>query len=99
MDVDTDLIYQVVIVIFGILTVYFATGFMKARRIAAQVAVFLKETARTFELIGEALEDGQLTKEEISVIHVQAQENLNSARVLIDEIKFLARDILYFTKK
>ena len=96
MEVTTDIMYQILIVIFGILTVYFAAGLVKAKRIAAEVSSFLKETAETLDLIGKAAEDNQLTKEELTDIYVQAQENLNTAKTLIDEIKGLAS---FFTKK
>lgn len=96
MEVTTDIMYQILIVIFGILTVYFAAGLVKAKRIAAEVSSFLKETAETLDLIGKAAEDNQLTKEELTDIYVQAQENLNTAKTLIEEIKGLAS---FFTKK
>ena len=48
------------------------------------------------DLIGKAAEDNQLTKEELTDIYVQAQENLNTAKTLIEEIKGLAS---FFTKK
>lgn len=99
MEITTDLLYQVAIVVFGFLTVYFAAGLIKAKRIAAEVAVFLKETAETLELIGKATEDNQLTKEELSDIYIQAQENLNSAKALINEIKELAKFLSSFAKK
>lgn len=99
MEITTDLLYQIAIIVFGLLTVYFATGLVKAKRIAAEVAVFLKETAETLELIGKATEDNQLTKEELSDIYIQAQENLNSAKSLINEIKELAKFLSSFAKK
>jgi hypothetical protein len=99
MEVTTDLIYQVLIVVFGLLTVYFAAGLVNAKQIAAKVSVFLKETAETLDLIGKATEDNQITKEELATIFVQAQENLNSAKTLIDEIKALAGFLSSFSKK
>lgn len=96
---ETDLIYQILIIVFGILTVYFGVGLVRAKQIAAKVSVFLKETAETLDLIGRAVEDNQLTKEELTNITIQAQENLESARSLIAEIKELAGFISKLTKK
>lgn len=94
-----DLIYQILIVVFGVLTVYFATGLLKAKRLAAKVSAFLKETAETLDMIGKATEDNVLTKEELSNIAIQAQENLTTARALITEIKELAKVLSVFIKK
>ena len=99
MEITTDLMYQILIIVFGVLTVYFATGLVKAKRIAAEVSVFLKETAETLDLIGKATEDNVLSKEELSDIYIQAQENLNSAKALITEIKSLASFLSSLTKK
>lgn len=99
MEVTTDLVYQVLIVIFGFLTVYFATGLIKAKHIAAEVSAFLKETAETLDLIGKATEDNQITKEELSNIYLQAQENLSTAKALVEEIKYLAKFLSSFSKK
>ena len=99
MEVTTDLIYQALIVIFGILTVYFAAGLIKAKKIASEVSAFLKETAETLDLISKATEDNQLTKEELSTIYVQAQENLATAKALIEEIKGLAKFLSSLSNK
>ena len=99
MEITTDLVYQIAIIVFGLLTVYFAAGLVKAKRIAAEVSVFLKETAETLDMIGKATEDNQLTEKELSDIYVQAQENLASANALIEEIKQLAKFLASFTKK
>lgn len=99
MEITTDLIYQVLIVVFGLLTVYFASGLVKAKRIAAKVSTFLKETAETLDLIGKATEDNVISKEELSDIYVQAQENLTSAKALIEEIKGLAGFLSSLAKK
>ena len=99
MEITTDLVYQALIVVFGLLTVYFATGLVRAKQIAAKVAVFLRETAETLDLIGKATEDNTLTKEELTTIYVQAQENLSSAKELVAEIKGLAQFLSSFSKK
>lgn len=99
MEVTTDLIYQILIVVFGLLTVYFATGLVKAKQIAVSVSAFLKETAETLDLIGKATEDNQITKDELNTIFVQAQENLNSAKALIEDIKGLASFLSSLSKK
>lgn len=99
MEISTDLLYQIAIIAFGLLTVYFASGLVKAKRIAAEVSTFLKETAETLDLIGKAAEDNEFTKDELSAIYVQAQENLNSAKVLIEEIKELSKFLATFIKK
>lgn len=99
MEITTDLIYQVLIVVFGLLTVYFAAGLVRAKQIAAKVSVFLRETSETLDLIGKATEDNTLTKEELTTIYVQAQENLSSAKELVSEIKGLAQFLSSFSKK
>ena len=99
MEITTDLAYQIAIIVFGFLTVYFAAGLVKAKCIASKVSVFLKETAETLDMIGKATEDNQLTEKELSDIYVQAQENLASANALIEEIKQLAKFLASFTKK
>lgn len=96
MEVTTDLVYQGITLIFFILTVYFANGLVKARKIAGDMSVLLKETAETMDMIGEATADNQLTSEELAKISLQARENLNVAITLIDEIKALAG--LFFRK-
>ena len=99
MEISTDLVYQILIIVFGALTVYFAAGLAKAKKIASEVSAFLKETAETLDMIGKATEDNQLTKEELSDIYIQAQENLNSAKALITEIKGLASFLSSLSKK
>lgn len=99
MEVTTDLMYQVLIVVFGFLTVYFAAELVKAKEIAAKVSTFLKETSETLDLIGKATEDNVISREELSEIYIQAQENLLSARALINEIKELAGFLSSLTKK
>lgn len=99
MEVTTDLIYQILIIVFGLLTVYFATGVIKAKQLAAKVSAFLKETSETLDLIGKATEDNQITKDELNTIYVQARENLNSAKILIEEIKGLATLVSSMSKK
>lgn len=99
MEVTTDLIYQILIIVFGLLTVYFATGVIKAKQLAAKVSTFLKETSETLDLIGKATEDNQITKDELNTIYVQARENLNSAKILIEEIKGLATLVSSMSKK
>ena len=99
MEITTDLIYQLAIIIFGALTVYFAAGLVNAKRIATEVSAFLKETAETLDLIGKATEDNVLTKEELSDIYIQAQENLTTAKTLIEEIKGLASFLSSLVKK
>lgn len=94
-----DLIYQVLVVIFGVLTVYFANGLVKAKRIAADVSMFLKETSETLDMIGTATADNVLTQEELSKIALQAQENLATAKSLINDIKELAGILSAFLKK
>ena len=96
---ETELLYQVLIIVFGILAVYFGAGLVRARKIATEVAVFLRETSETLDMIGKATEDNQLTNEELSKIAVQAQENLNSAKALIEEIRLLAGFLSSLTKK
>ena len=99
MEISEDLIYQILIIVFGLLSVYLATALAQAKQIAAKISVFLKETAETLDLIGKATEDNQITKEELDSIFVQARENLNSAKVLIEEIKGLASLLSSLSKK
>jgi hypothetical protein len=91
MDIPQDFLFQLISFIFFVLTVYFANALINAKRIAGKVSIVLKETAETMDLIAEATKDNNLTSVELSTIALQAQENLNVAKDLINEIKGLAK--------
>lgn len=91
MDIPQDFLFQLISFIFFVLTVYFANALINAKKIAGKVSTLLKETAETMDLIAKATEDNELTSVELSTIALQAQENLNVAKDLVNEIKSLAK--------
>jgi hypothetical protein len=73
--------YQIVILVIGILLA--VIGLIKTK----QAATILKETGELFTVVGQALEDGTLTKEEINLIISQAKDVKTAVVTLISIVK------------
>jgi len=80
-------IWQILTIIFGILSLFFGVYWIKAKTIISEIGLL-------FGIITEALKDDTLTKEELELIVAQIQKvigsfNVNTIRQVANTLKMM----------